>query len=251
MYKGYLIDLDGTMFNGDERIEGAADFIHRLNNSNTPYMFVTNSGARTPKETLEKFNAHGIKTYVENIYTAALAAVDYLKENTNGKVFAIGSESFIETLKDNDITVQEDDVDAVLFSYDTNINYEKYVAAVRNVNNGAELILTNPDKVIRHKDDFIPGNGSLAAVVVNATGVTPKVVGKPNSYILQKALEKMGVSKENVAMVGDNYDTDIMTGIQGGIDTIHVNTGVHRTEDVEEKEIPPTHTVENLAEWEI
>src|SRR5699024_3202789 len=147
---------------------------------------------------------------------------------------------FIETLKDKDITVQEDDVDAVLFSYDTNIKYEKYVAAISNVNNSAELILTNPDNVIRHKDNYIPGNGTLTADGVNDTGYAPKIV-----------IEKMGVSKENVAMVGDNYDTDIMTGIQGGIDTIHVNTGVHRTEDVEEKEIPPTHTVENLAEWEI
>lgn len=249
MYKGYLIDLDGTMFNGDERIEGAADFIHRLNDAKIPYMFVTNSGARTPEETLKKFKSHGIETSIEHIYTSALAAIDYVKENNKTNIYAVGSDSFKETLMNNELTLVDYHADAVLFSYDTHINYEKYVKAVQNVLEGAELILTNPDKVIRHKDKFIPGNGSLASVVVSATGVEPIVVGKPNTYILQKALEKIGVDQKGVAMIGDNYDTDIMTGIQGSIDTIHVNTGVHRTEDVMKKEVPPTHAVENLLDW--
>lgn len=252
MYKGYLIDLDGTMFNGDDRIEGAKDFVERLNQLEIPYVFVTNSGERSREETLEKFLHHDIETSVEHIYTAAMACADYVKAHSKtGRVYVIGSDSFKETIKTRGLTVTDEDVEAVLFSYPKNIDYRQYAKAVQLVVAGAKFIMTNPDKVIRHKDTYLPGNGAFASVVLTATDVEPIVVGKPNAYILEGALNLLNLSKDEVAMIGDNYDTDIMTGINGGLDTIHVNTGVHSTESVKEKEVPPTHTVENLNDWKL
>lgn len=253
MYKGYLIDLDGTMFNGDGVIEGAVNFIDRLNKADIPYLFLTNNATRQPAEILEKFESMGFTTAEKHIYTSAAAMKSYLEGAFDTpSVYVIGTESFKKTLTDNGtIVLNEHAPDAVVMGLDTSITFDKILTACRLIQKGAQFLATNPDIKIKTAYGFSPGNGSFVKLVSEVTGVSPVITGKPNHYILTGALARLNMLKEEVAMIGDNYDTDIMAGINGGIDTIHVGTGVHSKPEVMSKRVPPVHTIDTLDEWQL
>ena len=253
MYKGYLIDLDGTMFNGDKVIEGAVNFIDRLNKEGIPYLFLTNNATRQPSEILEKFESMRFTTAINHIYTSADAMKAYLQEAFDTpSVYIIGTESFKNTLMHDGTAVFNDYApDAVVMGLDTSITFDKILTACRLIQNGAQFLATNSDIKIKTSYGFSPGNGSFVKLVSQVTGVNPVITGKPNSYILTGALARLGMLKEEVAMIGDNYDTDIMTGINGGIDTIHVGTGVHSKEEVMSKRVTPTYTINTLNDWKL
>lgn len=253
MYKGYLIDLDGTMFNGDEVIDGAIDFIDRLNESGVPYLFLTNNATRQPHEMLAKFDHMGFKTKESRIYTSALAMKTYLEKNYNApSVYLIGTDSFRETLTSGGrVTLSEADVDVVVMGLDTSVTYDKIITACRLIQQGARFLSTNPDMKIKSSYGFSPGNGAFVKLVSEVTGVEPTIIGKPNRYILDGALARLNLKADEVAMIGDNYDTDILTGINGGTATIHVNTGVHLSEEVLKRDLPPTHLINTLFDWKL
>ncbi|CAD2080054.1 putative hydrolase YutF [Jeotgalicoccus meleagridis] len=251
MYKGYLIDLDGTMFNGDEVIEGAVDFINRLNAANIPYLFLTNNATRNRDQLLEKFHRLGFNTTEGHIYTAAMTMADYIdKRHKKANVYVVGTPSFKQTIS-TVANLADKDVDIVVMGLDPEISYQKLREAGHFIQNGAEFLATNPDIKIKSSEGFIPGNGAFVNLVSQVTGVKPTFVGKPEKYILEGALERLGLNKDEVVLVGDNYDTDILTGINGEVKTIHVNTGVHSTEYVSLQTKKPDHLVENLSEWKI
>lgn len=251
MYKGYLIDLDGTMFNGDAVIDGAREFIDRLNEEKLPYLFLTNNATRSKNELLEKFDVMGFKTSAHHIYTSAMAMAKYIEEHYKApKVFVIGTDSFKATLEEV-AELTDEAVDVVVMGLDPTITYDKIIQACRLIQNGAEFLATNPDQKIKSHFGFSPGNGAFVKLVSDVTGVAPTIIGKPEKYILEGALAELKLHKEDVAMIGDNYDTDILTGINGGVDTIHVNTGVHSTKDVRSRNKVPTHQIDNLNEWHL
>lgn len=253
MYKGYLIDLDGTMFNGDAVIDGAVDFIDRLNSAGIPYLFLTNNAARHPSEILRKFEAMGFTTTESHIYTSAAAMKTYLEHEFNTpSVYLIGTDSFRDTLTgDGSIMLNNTAPDAVVMGLDTSITFDKIMTACRLIQGGARFLATNPDIKIKTDFGFSPGNGSFVKLVSEVTGIEPLITGKPNHYILTGALERLRMMPGDVAMIGDNYDTDILTGINGGLDTIHVGTGVHSKEEVMNREVPPVHTVDTLFDWHL
>lgn len=251
MIKGYLIDLDGTMFNGNEVIDGAIDFVNRLNQANRPYLFLTNNATRNQSELLEKFERLGFSTSKEHIYTAAMAMADYIKENyKEPNVYVIGTNSFKETIS-HVAKVTSDKVDLVVMGLDPDISYKKLVDAGVFIQEGAEFLATNPDIKIKSSQGFIAGNGAFVNLVSQVTGVAPTIIGKPEKYILEGALDRLSLTKDEVIMVGDNYDTDIMTGINGGVKTLHVNTGVHSTDYVEQQNPGPDYRIENLFDWQV
>ena len=134
---------------------------------------------------------------------------------------------------------------------DRNITYEKLALGSIAIQNGATFLSTNPDTVIPTERGHLPGNGSLTAVLKTATNISPIFVGKPEPIIIQQAMELLQLEPEDVLMVGDNYHTDILAGINAGVDTLLVHTGVTNLEDLNEVEVQPTHYVESLKDWEI
>lgn len=252
MYKGYLIDLDGTMFNGSEVIDGAVDFIERLNEQEIPYLFLTNNATRHPEEIQKKMQAMGFTTSAARFYTSALAMKSYLHETFESpSVYVIGTDSFKANLfEDGRIIFNDQAPDAVVMGLDPSITFDKITTACQLIQEGAHFLATNPDIRIKTSFGFSPGNGSFVKLVSEVTGQQPVITGKPHSYILKGALQKLGISADETVMIGDNYDTDILTGINGGVDTIHVNTGVHTTAYVMNEEKKPVHTVESLADWQ-
>ncbi len=253
MYKGYLIDLDGTMFNGAEVIDGAVNFIDRLNSLGIPYLFLTNNATRHPKEILQKFEEMGFQTTENHIYTSADAMKTYLEQEFKSPgVYLIGTDSFKKMLtEDGSVVLTETTPDAVVMGLDTSITFDKIITACRLIQEGARFLATNPDIKIKTSFGFSPGNGSFVKLVSEVTGVEPVITGKPNPYILEGALARLNMRPDEAAMIGDNYDTDILTGINGGMDTIHVGTGVHSKKEVMNKEIPPSHVIDTLNDWQL
>ncbi|WP_462420060.1 TIGR01457 family HAD-type hydrolase [Salinicoccus sp. Marseille-QA3877] len=249
-YKGYLIDLDGTLYRGTELIETARDFVGKLTAKNIPYVFLTNNATKSQEEAVQKVLDMGVETTARNMYTSSMATAAYVREHHQGKkAYVIGTPSLKGILLDAGIEMTEGEADLVIMGLDLEVNYEKLSHAALLIGGGATFIATNPDKRFPTEKGIVPGNGAIQQVLVETTGVKPVTIGKPSGFILDGALKQLGLAKDEVALIGDNYDTDILTGINGGVDTIHVNTGVSRTGDVLKKDIPPTHTINNLSEW--
>lgn len=251
-YKGYLIDLDGTLYNGNELIDTAKDFVGKLTAKNIPYVFLTNNATKSQEEAVQKVLDMGVEMTVQNMYTSSMATAAYIREHHQGQTaYVIGTTSLKEILQNAGITLTEDNADLVIMGLDLQVNYDKLSRAALLIAGGAAFIATNPDKRFPTEKGIVPGNGAIQQVLVETTGIQPITIGKPSGFILDGAMKQLGLKKDEVALIGDNYDTDILTGINAGVDTIHVNTGVSRTEDVLRKDVPPTHTINNLSEWSV
>ncbi|MED3760012.1 TIGR01457 family HAD-type hydrolase [Peribacillus frigoritolerans] len=249
-YKGYLIDLDGTMYRGTEQIAEAAGFINDLRKRDIPYLFVTNNSSRTPAQVADKLRSIGILTEDDQVFTTSMATANYIAEQKKGaSVYVVGEEGIIEALKEKGMKLVEEHPDYLVMGIDRGINYEKLSKACLAVRNGAVFISTNGDIAIPTEQGLLPGNGSLTSVVSVSTQVQPIFIGKPESVIVEQALRVLGIPKEETIMVGDNYDTDILAGINAGIDTLLVHTGVTTKERLKQYKEQPTHVVDTLDLW--
>lgn len=255
-YQGYLIDLDGTIYRGNQKIESAVRFVNRLHERKIPYLFVTNNSSKTPEAVAEKLQQYGVQVTPKQVLTSSLATAGYIrKQKERATVYMIGEDGLKQALKDEGLTIIDDvsekTVDYVVIGIDRHITYEKLARACLAIQKGATFISTNADKAIPTEKGFVPGNGALTAVLTTATGIAPIFIGKPERIIVELALERLNVSKEAVIMIGDNYDTDIRSGINAGIDTLLVFTGVTRKDDLAHVSIQPTYTVESLDDWSV
>ncbi len=249
-YKGYLIDLDGTMYRGKERIEEAVGFIEALIKRNIPYLFVTNNSSRTPAQVAEKLRGFGIPAEEHHVFTTSTATANYLYDiKPNAKVFMIGEEGLHHALVERGFLLTDEQPDFVVTGIDRSITYEKLAKACLGVRDGARFISTNGDIAIPTERGLLPGNGSLTSVITVSTQVEPVFIGKPEGIIMEQALEVLGTSKEETLMVGDNYDTDIMAGMNAGIDTLLVHTGVTTPELLLSYKEQPTHVIQSLDQW--
>jgi 4-nitrophenyl phosphatase len=249
-YKGYLIDLDGTMYRGSEEIAEAAGFIDQLREKNIPYLFVTNNSSRTPHQVADKLRAFGIHAEDEQVFTTSMATANFIDEQKVGAaVYVIGEEGLVTALTEKGLELVEEQPDFVVVGIDRSIDYEKLTKACLAVRNGATFISTNADIAIPTERGLQPGNGAITSVVTVSTQVQPIFIGKPESIIIEQALKVLGVPKEEVIMVGDNYDTDILAGMNASMDTLLVHTGVTTKELLKKYEKQPTYVVDTLNEW--
>ena len=251
-YKGYLIDLDGTIYKGKDRIPAGETFVHELQRRNIPYLFVTNNTTRTPEtvQTMlaEQFN---VETPIETIYTATLATVDYLNDKNLGKkVYVIGDVGLKQAIAEAGYVEDTDNPDYVVVGLDWEVDYEKLSIATLAIQKGAHFVGTNPDLNIPTERGLMPGAGSIITLIEVATRVKPVYIGKPNAIIMEKAVEHLGLPRQEVIMVGDNYLTDIRAGIDNGIPTLLVTTGFTKPEEVPGLPIQPDYVLSSLAEWD-
>lgn len=250
-YKGFLIDLDGTMYKGTERIEEAMQFVHELKKRGLSYLFVTNNSARTPAQVAEKLRNFDIPTEDYQVFTTSQATANHMYDiKPNATVYVIGEEGIRTALEEKGFTlVDEEHADFVVVGIDRSINYEKLAKACLAIRNGATFISTNGDIAIPTERGLLPGGGSITALVATSTGVQPVFIGKPECIIMEQAQEVLGISKEETVMIGDNYDTDILAGMNAGLDTILVHTGVTTPELLKKYTKQPTHVITSLSEW--
>ena len=247
-YKLYLIDLDGTIYNGDKKIKHAKEFVDYLNTNNIDYLFLTNNSTRQPKEVAEHLKNFDIDTSEEHVFTSSDATKIYLEGKGYKNLYVIGESGLKNTLSSFNQKENEDCVDAVVVGLDRKLSYDKLAIATRAILKGAELIGTNPDTLLPTANGFMPSNGGQVKYLEYATSTPATFIGKPSKIIMESAINLFSYSKDEIVMIGDNYDTDIMAGINGGIDTIHVQTGVTSVEDLESKAHKPTYSIKNLFE---
>ncbi|GAB6689244.1 TIGR01457 family HAD-type hydrolase [Streptococcus uberis] len=252
-YKGYLIDLDGTIYKGRERIPAGERFIQRLQEQEIPYLLVTNNTTRTPQMVqdmlAQQFN---IQTPLENIYTATMATVDYMKDMNRGQTaYVIGETGLKSAISEAGYIEDKENPAYVVVGLDSQVTYDKLATATLAIAKGALFIGTNPDLNIPTERGLMPGAGSLVALLEAATRVKPVFIGKPNAIIMNKALDILQVERSEAIMVGDNYLTDIMAGIQNDIASLLVTTGFTKAEEVPNLPIQPDYVVASLDEWDI
>ncbi|HWK23544.1 MAG TPA: TIGR01457 family HAD-type hydrolase [Ureibacillus sp.] len=251
-YRAYCFDLDGTVYRGKEGIDSAIQFIHKLQNEKLEYFFVTNNSSKTPEQLQKVLADIGIDSPTNRIYSSALTTAKYVEQHYNdASIFMIGSDGIRAALEAQGLKLVDTDEakpDVVVMGIDRTIDYMKLVKASLAVQGGAKLIGTNEDIRFPSELGFLPGNGSFVRLVANVAQTEPTFVGKPSPVMLEVIQQEYGFAKEEMVMIGDNYDTDILCGIRFGCDTIHVNTGVVSTEIVLQKEQKPTYCIESLNE---
>lgn len=249
-YKGYLIDLDGTMYKGTEQIEAAGEFVAQLVKNQLPYLFVTNNSSQTPEQVAKRLIQFQIPATAESVFTTSQATANFISEKKHdATVYAIGETGLRQALINKGLELVDDHPDFVVMGIDREITYEKLTKACLAVRNGATFISTNGDIALPTERGFLPGNGALTSVVAVSTNTQPIFIGKPEALIIEQALQVLGTDKKDTLMVGDNYDTDIKAGINCGLDTLLVHTGVTRKEHLENYEIQPTYSVDSLQDY--
>ena len=252
MYKGYLIDLDGTAYRGKEVISETLEFVKKLHEKQIPYLFLTNNSSKTPEMVAEVLEELGYPVTPEQVYTPSLATAQYIYEqNPNANVFMIGEIGLEAALVEKGLTLTSENPDYVVVGIDRQISYEKYGLACLAIRQGATFISTNGDIAIPTERGLMPGNGALTSVVTVSTGVDPIFIGKPERIIMEKALEIINLPAHEVAMIGDNYFTDILAGINANIPTIYIEGGVSSRVEVMGYDTPPTHVLKDLSEFNI
>lgn len=251
-YKGYLIDLDGTIYLGKAPIPAAKGFVEELQRRQLPFLFVTNNTTKSPITVVNRLaNEFDIHVNEAQVYTASLATIDFMKDDNKGKkVYVIGEAGLIDLILSAGFQWDEENPDYVVVGLDSQVTYEKLTIATLAIHRGATFIGTNPDKNIPTERGLEPGAGSLISLLETSTRVKPIFIGKPEAVIMEKSLERIGLTKEEVIMVGDNYETDILSGINNGIDSLLVLSGFTPKEAVATLPVAPTYVLNSLEEWD-
>lgn len=244
----FLIDMDGVLYRGEERLPGARRFLHTLDAEEVPYLLLTNNATRTPAQFAEKLARMDISVPPERILTSAVAAARYLARvaNPGARVYAIGMEGLFRALEEQGFVLTDREPQYVVVGLDTDVTYAKLAAATLAIRNGATFIGTNPDRTLPTERGLMPGAGALLAAIEAATDVTPKVIGKPEAEVYRTALEILGTAPETTAMLGDRLDTDIAGAQRLGMPTVLVLTGVATREALESSPFQPDWVFEDL-----
>lgn len=225
--RGLLIDLDGTLYHGTKRIEGADTLITYLRETDLPFRFVTNNSSATPEEVAKRLAGMGISAEPEEVCTSAQAAAGFISgKHPGASVFAVGERGLLEAVRSAGLTLTEEKPDFVLQGIDRAFTYERLAKAVRHIREGAAYVLTNPDLLLPSTDGLIPGAGSIGAMLTAAGGKEPVLIGKPSQILMEYSLRSIGLTAGETWVIGDNMATDIAFGKSAGCGTILVLTGL-------------------------
>ena len=248
-YKNYLMDMDGVLVRGRTAIPGAGEFVARLTAQNIPYLVLTNNPIYTPRDLAHRLQTAGLHVPEDRIFTSALATARFLDAQLpDAKAYVIGESGLTDAIHSVGYVITDHDPDYVVLGETHGYNYTNITKAVRLISAGARFVATNPDASGPSEEGIVPACGAMAALIERATGVAPFFVGKPNPLMMRSALNYLGVHSEDTVMIGDRMDTDIISGVNSGMETILVLTGVTRRDEVERYPYRPTHVAESIAE---
>jgi NagD protein len=243
--------MDGVLVRGRNMIPGADQFIERLKARQAEFLVLTNNPVYTPRDLAHRLQTIGMAIPSERIFTSAMATARFLQsQRPNGTAFVIGESGLTEAIHSVGYIITDMDPDYVVLGETNTYNFELITKTIRLLTEGARFIATNPDASGPSERGIVPACGALAALIEKASGKTPFFVGKPNPLMMRTALNYLGVHSEETVMVGDRMDTDIVAGVESGMDTILVLSGVTRREDVDRWPYRPTRIVNSVAEVE-
>ncbi|WP_342422294.1 TIGR01457 family HAD-type hydrolase [Paenibacillus sp. FSL E2-0178] len=250
---GLLIDLDGTLYHGGRMIPDADRLITALRRAAVPFLFVTNNSSRTAASVAAHLRGMGIDANPEEVCTSSLAAARYIaEESPEATVAILGEEGLVQACAEAGLTLVTENPQYVVQGIDRSFTYESLARASRWIREGARFVLTNPDLMLPSDDGVMPGAGTLGAAIEAASGVSPVVIGKPESHLITYATTLLGITPEEAVVVGDNMRTDISAGVNAGCRTILVLTGLTTRDNLEHYQtvtgVKPDEICADLAE---
>ncbi len=245
----WLMDMDGVLISEQRPIPGADAFLDALRERGTPFLVLTNNSTYTRRDLAARLKATGLEVPEDSIWTSALATARFLDaQRPGGTAYAIGEAGLTTALHEVGYTLTERAPDYVVLGETRTYSFERITHAIRLVAAGARFIATNPDPTGPAPDGPLPATGSVAALISRATGVQPYFVGKPNPLMMRSALNALDAHSETTAMIGDRMDTDIVAGLEAGMETILVLTGVTTREETERFPYRPSRILGSIAE---
>jgi len=243
------MDMDGVLVHEENALPGADRFLDRLRETGTPFLVLTNNSIYTRRDLSARLRASGIDVPEESIWTSALATARFLEnQRPGGSAFVIGEAGLTTALHEAGYTLTERAPDYVVLGETRTYSFERITQAIRLIVNGARFIATNPDNTGPSPDGPLPATGSVAALISRATGVQPYYVGKPNPLMMRSALNAIDAHSESTAMIGDRMDTDIVSGLEAGLEAILVLTGVTTRGETERFPFRASRIVESVAD---
>ena len=243
--------MDGTIYLDNELFLGTLEFLEYVKSICGRYIFLTNNSSKSVDKYIEKLHSLGIKSTDDDFLTSTNATVLYLKKQSYKKIYAFGTASFKEQLRNASLPITdtlEDGIDCLCMGFDTELTFGKLEDACILLGRGVDYIATNPDWVCPTWYGYVPDCGSVSEMLYNATKRRPKFIGKPEPDMALLAIEKTGYKKEDAVLLGDRLYTDIACGVNAGISTVFVLSGEGTLEDVERSEQKPEFIYENINE---
>jgi NagD protein len=245
----YLMDMDGVLVHEEHIIPGADAFLSELQEAGTPFIVLTNNSIRTPRDLRARLLRSGLDIPEQAIWTSALATATFLKnQRPGGSAYVVGESGLTTALHEIGYVLTDNDPDYVVLGETRTYSFEAITTAIRLVERGARFIATNPDATGPSREGSLPATGSVAALITRATGREPYYVGKPNPLMMRSALRAIGAHSENTLRIGDRMDTDVVSGLEAGLQTILVLSGISTRETVETFPYRPTLVLESVAD---
>jgi 4-nitrophenyl phosphatase len=244
-----ILDMDGVLWRGPEPMPGLVSFFETMRRHGIGFVLATNNSTRTVAQFVDRLTDLGVQLGPEQVITSACAAADYLLTvaERGANVYAVGEEGLKVALESRGFRVTAQGADFVVVGLDRDFTYDKLSVAMGLIWNGARYIGTNPDLTLPTPGDPLPGAGSVLAAISAATGVEPTIIGKPQAFIFQQALARLGTRPERTAMVGDRMETDILGAQNAGLRTILVLSGVTNLEQLAQSAIQPDWVLDDIC----
>jgi NagD protein len=248
----YLIDMDGVLVHEEHALPGAQEFIGALREAGKGFLVLTNNSIYTPRDLAARLRASGIEVPATSLWTSALATAQFLDgQRPNGSAHVVGEAGLTTALHEVGYTLTEREPDYVVLGETRTYSFEAITRAIRLIRAGSRFIATNPDSVGPSADGVLPATGAVAALVTHATGVNPYFVGKPNPLMMRSALNALGAHSETTAMIGDRMDTDVVAGLEAGLHTILVLSGVTARADLDRFPYLPNQVVSGVGDLRV
>ena len=241
--------MDGVLIHEGSLIPGADEFIRRLRDSGRRFLVLTNNSIYTPRDLRARLAYTGIDLPEDAIWTSALATAQFLEtQRPNGSAYVIGEAGLTTALHEAGYVLTDKAPDYVVLGETRNYSFEAITRAIRLINDGARFICTNPDATGPSLEGALPACGSVAALITKATSVDPYFIGKPNPLMMREGLNKIEAHSETSAMIGDRMDTDVLGGLEAGLRTFLVLTGVTQADEVDRFPYVPSTVVASVAD---
>jgi NagD protein len=247
--ESWLTDMDGVLIHEGSLIPGADEFIRRLRDSGRRFLVLTNNSIYTPRDLRARLAYTGIDLPEDAIWTSALATAQFLEtQRPNGSAYVIGEAGLTTAMHEAGYVLTDKAPDYVVLGETRNYSFEAITRAIRLINDGARFICTNPDATGPSLEGALPACGSVAALITKATNVDPYFIGKPNPLMMREGLNKIEAHSETSAMIGDRMDTDVLGGLEAGLRTFLVLTGVTQADEVDRFPYVPSTVVASVAD---
>lgn len=245
----WMTDMDGVLVHEGRLIPGADAFVARLRETGRPFLVLTNNSIYTPRDLQFRLRSTGIDLPVESIWTSALATATFLDDQRpQGSAYVVGEAGLTTALHEIGYVLTDNAPDYVVLGETRTYSFEAVTTAIRLIRGGARFVATNPDPTGPSSEGVLPATGAVAALMTKATGVDPYYVGKPNPLMMRAALNRLQAHSETTVMIGDRMDTDIVAGLEAGMRTVLVLTGIVTAEEIDRFPYRPHRVVSSIAD---